>query len=586
MKMLRLVMAVLLTVAMIFSVAACGTTQTPANPAPDTSAPDTSAPAVTPDTDTAAPAVEKDAETGLTPMADRTPITFTCFIRDPGQAPAKDNPVINKITELTGVTIDFEFLVGDLNEKVGVMLAGGEYPDIMFGAEAKKFVDAGALIPVEDYINKYPNMKAHYAPFMKTMIAAFDGQHAYTVENYNAYPNTVPPVFEVGGVGFFMQKAVIQDAGYKIPKTLDEYFKMIEDYKAKYPTIDGTKTIGFEILCDGWRDFCLRNPAQHLMGAGNDGDAYVDPTTLVASLYQNTDSAKLYYKKLNEEYHKGVIEAETFTQNYDQYLARLSSGAVLGMFDQAWNFGNAKNALLNAGKFERTYVAVPITNPGVKDNYIDPPAKTISGTGGLTVSVNCKDPDRLFAFWDWLLNREVQDYLQWGIEGKDWVKVGTVGKALTKERRELTRDNAKRRDLTGDTLWQYSPKMQGLYDDGAPCGAGDSADEYLASQSEFDQKFLKDMNIQFPAQILSEPTQRPAYYPVWSFPLEDGTAAKVATNKIADTCRKFYPQMILSDPSKFDGLWDKFLKEIESNNPNAYLDEINKQIKQKMDAAK
>lgn len=583
MKMLRLVMAVLLTACMIFSIAACGT-QTE-QPATDTTTP---APADTTEetTEPAAPAVAKDAETGLTPMADTTPVTFTCFIRDPGQAPSKDNPVLKKITELTGVTIDFEFLVGDLNEKVGVMLAGGEYPDIMFGAEAKKFVDAGALIPVEDYINKYPNMKVHYEPFMKTMINAFDGQHAYTVENYNAYPNTVPPVFSVGGVGFFMQKAVIQDSGYKIPKTLDEYFKMIEDYKAKYPTIDGTKTIGFEILCDGWRDFCLRNPAQHLMGAGNDGDAYVDPTTLVASLYQNTDTAKAYYKKLNEEYHKGIIEAETFTQNYDQYLARLSSGAVLGMFDQAWNFGNASNALLNAGKYERTYVAVPISNPGVADNYIDPPTKTISGTGGLTVSVNCKNPDRLFAFWDWLLNREVQDYMQWGIEGKDWTKAGTNSKVLTAERRETNRDNAKKRDMTADTLWQYSPKMQGLYDDGAPCGPGDSADEFLASQSEFDQKFLKDLGIQYPAQILSVPTQRPAYYPVWSFPLEDGTAAKVATNKIADTCRKYYPQMILSDASEYDALWDKFVKEVESNDPKAYLDEINKQIKAKMDAAK
>ncbi|HEX2947321.1 MAG TPA: extracellular solute-binding protein [Clostridia bacterium] len=584
MKMLRLVLAALLVVSMIFSVAACGNaTQTDTA---STAAAGSSDAAATVEAASTAPAVEKDAETGLTPMADRSPFTYTLFIRDPGQAPSKDNPVLKKITELTGVTVDFQFLVGDLNEKVGVLLAGGDYPDVMFGAEAKKFFDAGALIPVEDYINKYPNLKAHYAPFMKSMIAALDGKHAYCVENYNAFPNTTPPIFNVGGVGFFMQKAVVQDSGYKIPKTLDEYFKMLEDYKAKYPTIDGAKTIGFEILCDGWRDFCLRNPAQHLMGAGNDGDAYVDPNTLVASLYQNTDTAKAYYLKLNEEYRKGIIEAETFTENYDQYIARLSTGAVLGMFDQAWNFGNGTNALNSAGKFERTYVAVPITNPGVKDNYIDPPAKTISGTGGLTVSTSAKNPDRIFAFWDWLLNPEVQNYLQWGIEGKDWTKVGTVGKALTKERRDINRDNAKRRDTTGDTLWQYTPKMQGLYDDGAPCGPGDSADEYLASQSEFDQKFLKDMNIQFPAQILSTPTQRPAYYPVWSFPLEDGSPAKVATNKIADTCRKYYPQLILSDPSKFDALWDKFLKEIESDNPNAYLDEINKQIKAKMELAK
>lgn len=571
MKNFRKVIAVVLLCCLCISAAACGgsrSAQTENKPA----AGSTQA------------TVEKDPETGLTPMADRTPITFNMFIRDPGQAPAKDNPVIKKITELTGVKINFEFLVGDLNQKVGVMIAGGDYPDMIFG-EAAKFYDAGAIIPVEDYINKYPNLKEHYAPFMNAMIAGFDGKHAYTVENYNAIHNPAP-MFEDGGVGFFIQKAVLEESGYKIPRTLDEYFQLIEDYMAKHPTIDGVKTIGFEILCDGWRDFCLRNPAQHLMGAGNDGDVYVDPNTLVASLYQNTDTAKAYYKKLNEEYHKGVIEAETFTQNYDQYIARLSTGAVLGMFDQAWNFGSATNALKSAGKYNRTYVAVPITNPGVQDGYLDAPSGTISGTGGICVTKNCKDPDRLFAFWDWLLNREVQDYLQWGIEGKDWVKVGTNGKMLTPERRELLRDNAKRRDLTGDTLWQYTPKKQGLYEDGSPCGPGDSTDEYMAGLSEYDQKFLKDLNIKYPAQLLSPPVLRPAYYPVWAFPIEDGSPAKTAVTKMVDTCRKYYPQLILSKPDEYDALWDKFLKEIEAGNPQPYLDEVNRQIKVKMDAAK
>jgi putative aldouronate transport system substrate-binding protein len=584
MKMLRTVLSMLLMVTMLLSVAACGGTpqsqseSTPADQAAKTTDAGTA--------DSTPAAVEKDAETGLTPMADRTPFEFSMFIRDPGQAPAPNNPVLKKITELTGVTVKWEFLVGDLNEKVGVMLASGEYPDVMFGAEAKKFVDAGALIPVEDLINKYPNLKAHYAPFMKTMIGAFDGKHAYAVENYNAVPNTPAPIFNVGGVGFFLQKAVVADAGYKLPKTVDEYFKMIEDYKAKYPTIDGAKTIGFEILCDGWRDFCLRNPAQHLMGAGNDGDVYVDPNTLTASLYQITPSAKAYYKKLNEEYHKGIIEAETFTENYDQYIARLSSGAVLGMFDQAWNFGNGTNALNSAGKYERTYVACPIANPGVRDSYIDPPSGTISGTGGLTVSTSAKNPDRIFAFWDYLLNRDVQDYLQWGIEGKTYTKVGATGKVLTAEERELRKDNAKRRDLTGDTLWQYTPKMQGLYDDGSPCGPGDSTDEFMAAQMPYDQDFLKKMNIQYFAQTLSVPVQRPAYYPVWSFPLEDGSAAKVATTKMVDTCRKYYPQLILADPAKYDALWDKFVKEVEKGNPQPYLDEVNKQIKERMATAK
>src|SRR5690554_4064317 len=74
-----------------------------------------------------------DKETGLPYMADANkPITFTMFVRDPSQAPAKDNPVIKKIAQLTGVTFNYEFLVGDLNQKIGVMIAGEDYPDVIF----------------------------------------------------------------------------------------------------------------------------------------------------------------------------------------------------------------------------------------------------------------------------------------------------------------------------------------------------------------------------------------------------------------------------------------------------------------------
>ena len=105
---------------------------------------------------------------GLTPMEDADdPITYTIFVRDPGVAPADDNPVIKKIQELTGVTLKFEYLVGDLDQKLGVMIAGGDYPDAIFaGDAATKLMDAGAFIPLEDEIPKYENLNAMYSQVM------------------------------------------------------------------------------------------------------------------------------------------------------------------------------------------------------------------------------------------------------------------------------------------------------------------------------------------------------------------------------------------------------------------------------------
>ncbi|MFD2877136.1 hypothetical protein ACFTAO_15895 [Paenibacillus rhizoplanae] len=46
----------------------------------------------------------------------------------PGQQPTPDNKLLKLIKDETGITFNQEFLVGDLQQKLGVMIAGGDYP--------------------------------------------------------------------------------------------------------------------------------------------------------------------------------------------------------------------------------------------------------------------------------------------------------------------------------------------------------------------------------------------------------------------------------------------------------------------------
>ena len=506
------------------------------------------------------------------------PITFRFFVRDPGTAPSKDNPVLEKITELTGITIEFEFLTGDLEQKMGIMIAGEDYPDAIF-AEAGRLISAGALVPLEEYLPNYPDLYEHYSPHLKK-ITAPDG-HIYILDIFSVWTDK-SPIFEGTGAGFYIQKAVLAEAGYVIPHTLEEYFELINSYMEKYPEIDGNKTVGFEVLCDGWRDFCLRNAPQHLLGAGNDGDVYVDPVTYEASYYQVSDTAKAYYRKLNQEFHRGTIEAATFVESYEQYISKISTGAVLGFFDQEWDFDQAQEVLRAEGKYERTYVCVPITNEGVKDGYLDGRKDKVTGSNGIGITKSCKDPERLLAFLNWLMQPEVQDYLQWGVEGTDYLELEDGGRMLTEERREMNRNQEKRRDETGYVLWYYTPKRQGIYENGKPCGPQESEHEYRASLSEYDKEFLEAYGLQYPAQLLSEPVQRPLYYPVWAMLIEEGSPAKVAQYKMQNLCSRYYSHLVVCDPEEFEDLWEAFLQEFENADLQPYLDEVNERIREIM----
>ena len=71
------------------------------------------------------------------------------------------NEIQEIIAEKTGVRVKETWLTGQTaQEAVGTILASGEYPDLIDGGDAtKQLYDADALVPWDDYLEKYPNLK-------------------------------------------------------------------------------------------------------------------------------------------------------------------------------------------------------------------------------------------------------------------------------------------------------------------------------------------------------------------------------------------------------------------------------------------
>lgn len=93
------------------------------------------------------------------------PITYTMFIGSPGEgALTPDNKIMKKIEEEFGITFEIEYLVGDLDQKTGVMIASGDYPDIIVSNNTDQFIDAGAYTDLKPFISeeKTPNIASHY----------------------------------------------------------------------------------------------------------------------------------------------------------------------------------------------------------------------------------------------------------------------------------------------------------------------------------------------------------------------------------------------------------------------------------------
>ena len=244
---------------------------------------------------------------------------FTAFFAVEGEAIDQNNDMKKEIARLTGADCEELWLVGQSKESaLNSYIVSGEYPDFISGDTS--LYEAGALLPLDEYWENYPNIKNYLTEEQWERFRRPDG-HIYWIPQFGVNHGEDVEVTH-SGEAFWIQTRVLKWAGYPEIHTVDEYFDLIERYVAANPVMeDGTPNIPFTILCDGWRYFCLENIPQFLDGYPNDGSCIVDPDTLQVYDYNTTDTAKWYFKKLNEEYHKDILGAEVFTETYEDYLA-------------------------------------------------------------------------------------------------------------------------------------------------------------------------------------------------------------------------------------------------------------------------
>ena len=105
-----------------------------------------------------------DNNSNASEEVDKSPITFTIFSADLSEDIPFTDDVAKKITELTGVTLKFEHPVAGDTQAVPLMIASGEYPDLIYAkGDTSKLIDAGAIIKLDDYFEKSgDNLKALY----------------------------------------------------------------------------------------------------------------------------------------------------------------------------------------------------------------------------------------------------------------------------------------------------------------------------------------------------------------------------------------------------------------------------------------
>lgn len=492
------------------------------------------------------------------------PVTFTLFSADPhSQWDNMESPVSKKVIEETGVTINAEFDVSGGEQKIPLMAASGEYPDfILPKGSASTLVDAGAFIDLTDLIEKHaPNLKKIYGEYIDRLKWSKEDPSIYILPT-----SAVDHTYWAPGNGFMLQHDVVRDLGYPEIRTVKDFENAIKEYMKKHPTIDGQPTVGLSLLADDWRiQISTTNPAFYATGASDDGEFYINPETHEATMHYRRPEEKEYFRWLNHMNAEGLLDPESFVQKYDQYLAKISSGRVLGLIDTDWEVADAQRALREAGKEERMHGMYPVTltEEYKHHNFQD---TGYLGGWGIGISVDCEDPVRAIKFLDFLASEEGQILQNWGIEGENYDIVDGK-RVIPEEEMNERNNNANYVKETGvGVLKGFAP----YYGDGVTDSTGQtytiaSPEQIKDAYTETEKEVLKNYGVEMWKDLYPQKEEFPVkeWGAAFNIPVEAGSDLELVMQKCLDIVKKRIPEAILADPDDFDKVWDKFMKDLE-----------------------
>lgn len=514
--------------------------------------------------------------------AAKQPVTFKYFnFQNRAQDKMASETTIGKILqEQTGVDFKIEYLVGDAETKSGVMMAGGDYPDVIaLDGQYEKFLDAGALIPLDDLIEQHgPNIKRVYGPYFDQMRHT-DGK--IYILPYSANQGYVPDP-AIGQGAFWIQRSVLKEFGYPVIKTLDQYFDLIRQYMEKYPTYEGSGRIGFAIYAPTGNFFTVTNASNHLAGYPNDGDVMIDMKTYEAKMYAASEYEKRWLKALNQLNAEKLFDPESFTMDQDQFLEKMTSGRLLGYFAYGWQVGEATNTLKNAGVDELRYAPLPVTfDKSIKDQYIDPPS--FIANRGVSISVKAQDPARIIQYFDNLLKEENQVLVQWGEAGVTY-EIDEKGRFHMTEEQLRNRNDNQYKEKYGWMDFEYGWPRYGsssVLSSGNSYGVGSQPEIVQMDYTEGDMKILEAYGAETFAGYFSPPDERP-WYPAWSFTIEQGSKEQLLKKQVEELQMKYVTQMVLADPGSFENLWNQYVGEFSKLNVAGYEQFMTEEVKKRL----
>ncbi|MFC7406866.1 extracellular solute-binding protein [Georgenia alba] len=357
-------------------------------------------------------------------------LTFTMLFPEWPEVPfRRDWMIWEEIARRTRVSLDCTIVpLSDYVNKRSLLLNAGDAPMLIpltYPGEETPFAPSNSILPVSDYIDLMPNLRARIQEWNLEpdidRLRQTDGRYY-----------VLPGLYEVPEPGFSLiyRLDVLDELGLPVPETWDDVRASLEAMKERYPDVaypfsdmyQGNATLSFAAVTFGAR-----------AGWGLGSGAMFDQ-----------DSESFIYGPATPQYRElvdffrglvadGLMDPESFTQETEVAQRKFATGRSLVTSTDAATVPTFQRQLtdsLGEGNFAVAKIPTPAG-----------PAGPLMGAGrlwhGFVLPASVRENPNFVAmlqFVDWLFyDMATKEFLIWGVEGTTYTKDSSGDRTLSED---------------------------------------------------------------------------------------------------------------------------------------------------------
>lgn len=328
--------------------------------------------------------------------------------------PWGNNAVSKKITEDTGVSVNFITPVGNAAEKFDALISSNTLPDLItlgwWESQLDEMISGDMVYALNQLADDYDAYFWQVAdPTKVDWYTAADG-------NLYCYPNSsyVPQDYEeydniASNQTFLVRKDIYEAIGSPDMSSPQGFIDAVRKAAEMFPEVDGYPLIpiGAHIFTDTGCDSFDKHLWNFLAVPYEQDGVYYDR-------YTNEDYIT-WLKAFRELGADGYLKEDIFIDQRTQMDEKLARGQYFCMIYQRTDMA-AQQAQLYAENPDKIYMAIDGPKNAAGDDHVLPGAG-INGWTVTLISKNCERPDRAIEFLSYLMSEEGQIATFLGVEG-------------------------------------------------------------------------------------------------------------------------------------------------------------------------